>query len=383
MKTICIDCFSNLPVPAVKGGAVQTLYTMLMDENEKQHKLNLIIVSCNDKEAEKESNKYKYSKVIYVKKNDFIKRIYNRIVSFPNYDEAVENSYIKKVKADYYLTCGNGSHYYPVVKKFGIDRVIFHVHTEVKATIDSDKVFKKALGVSNYVTDTYYKYSKWDRSNGRTVHNCTDEDQIKRELTQKEKKEFRETLGLEQDDFVVLYTGRIIDVKGVKELVEAINSIDDKNIKLLICGGVNSAIDVVSEYQKDIFKAADKSGGRIICTGYINHDELYKYYDVSDIQVIPSLWEEAAGLVVVEGMYKGLPLIITDSGGMSEYASSECAITIKRDDMLIESMAENIVRLKDNAELRIMMGKAGCEKAKEFTKKRFYEEFVKVFDEWN
>ena len=55
MKKICLIIPRGLPVPALKGGAIETLMNMLADENEKWKKINLTIVSTYDKEAKKSS----------------------------------------------------------------------------------------------------------------------------------------------------------------------------------------------------------------------------------------------------------------------------------------------------------------------------------------
>ena len=44
MKKICLVTPCILPVPAVQGGAIETLVTMLVEQNEIAHKVNLIIV---------------------------------------------------------------------------------------------------------------------------------------------------------------------------------------------------------------------------------------------------------------------------------------------------------------------------------------------------
>lgn len=69
---------------------------------------------------------------------------------------------------------------------------------------------------------------------------------------------------------------------------------------------------------------------RIRFTGYIENAELYQYYQCADMQVVPSMWEEAAGLVAIEGMLSGLPLVVTKSGGLVEYAPKEVAMQIER-----------------------------------------------------
>lgn len=392
MKTVCIDCFSNLPVPATQGGAIQTRYTTLLEENEKHHRINLIIISPYDKEAMDISKQYKYGRVVYVRRNDNIKRIYNKIVAalnklslreYPicNYDEAVENYHIKRVKADYYVTVGNGAHYYPIVKKYGIDRVIFYIQTEVRATEVSDRLFRRCVGVSDYVIHTYYKYSQWDEREGRTVHNCTDELHL-RSISLSERKAVRQKLELSDNDFVVLYTGRIVPDKGIEQLIQAVSCIQNSGVKLVICGGAQSGHVVSDGYQDKIRGLVEANRDRMRMTGYIPHDQLYQYYGMADVQVVPSLWEEAAGLVVIEGMYCGLPLIITDSGGMREYAG-DCAIVVERGENLVTDIQKNIELLRNDAELRQKMSEEGIDRARLFTREKFYHDFVNCFESWD
>ena len=69
MKKICLIIPRGLPVPALKGGAIETLMNMLADENEKWKKINLTIVSTYDKEAKKSSKNYKNTNFIYIKRD--------------------------------------------------------------------------------------------------------------------------------------------------------------------------------------------------------------------------------------------------------------------------------------------------------------------------
>lgn len=66
------------------------------------------------------------------------------------------------------------------------------------------------------------------------------------------------------------------------------------------------------------------------------------------MQVVPSIWQEGAGLVAVEGMAAGLPLIITQSGGMVEYVNSDAAIQVPIDKELPHNLALNIKLLAND-----------------------------------
>ena len=100
---------------------------------------------------------------------------------------------------------------------------------------------------------------------------------------------------------------------------------------------------------------------------------------LADIQVIPSIWQEGAGLVAIEGMAAGLPLIITDSGGMVEYVDDESAIKVPIDEELPQNLARTILELHNDPERRKKMGSAGRCRAQKFSSKVYYRDFVEIF----
>jgi glycosyltransferase involved in cell wall biosynthesis len=202
--------------------------------------------------------------------------------------------------------------------------------------------------------------------------NCVDENKFSFHdcKSADENMELREKLGLSMDEVVVLYVGRIAPVKGVLELLEAIEQIED--VRLLLIGRMKEYdMDYVHQVERKVADLGDK----VKALGYVPNDELYRYYRIADMQVIPSMWEEGAGLVAIEGMYASLPLIVTDSGGLVEYVSSECALIAKRAD-IVNELIEKISVLKENADQRSKMGQKSLERAKYYTKKKYYHDFL-------
>ena len=66
MKKICFITQCVLPIPTVKGGAVETLVEYILDENEKRPKYQFTVISISDSDAQKKSLKYKYTNFKYV-----------------------------------------------------------------------------------------------------------------------------------------------------------------------------------------------------------------------------------------------------------------------------------------------------------------------------
>ena len=184
-------------------------------------------------------------------------------------------------------------------------------------------------------------------------------------------------IGLQEEDFVILYVGRLIQVKGILELIKSVLSINDNNIKLLVVGSANFGKRAFSPYAKKVKKLCKKNRNRIIATGYVDNSEIYKYAMAADIQCVPSLWEEAAGLVTIEAMVYGIPTIVTNSGGMTEYVTEENALIIERDG-IAENLKNAICYLKDNPELRNQMSKSAKIQSKKYGEETYYKNFVKT-----
>ena len=87
--------------------------------------------------------------------------------------------------------------------------------------------------------------------------------------------------------------------------------------------------------------------------------------------------EEAAGLVILEAMTEGLPLIVTKSGGVTEYIDDTTALIVERDG-IVENLKNAICYLKDNPELRNQMSKNAKIQSKKYGEETYYKNFVKI-----
>jgi len=379
---ICMILPKGLPVPAVKGGAIETLVNDVIDENEKESKLEITVVSLYDIDAEQVSKKYENTKFIYIK-DDFHYRIKAVLVRIKNllrkdklntYNEVVLDN-IKKEKYDYIIVeDGAFMSFKSYLKYFKKEQMILHFHHNGESDRWTDQTFSTYLGVSEFVANTFKKSSKIE--NIKVLKNGI---KIEKFLTasEDEKNEIREKYNFKKDDFVIVFCGRLIPEKGILELVRAVKSIENDKIKLMIVGSINFGVDCTTDYLKLLKKEIEETKNRITQTGYINNNELYKYYQSADLGVIPSIWEDAAPLVTVEMMINKLPLIITKSGGAPEYASKD-TIIIPKDDKIVETLKTSIIDLYKNKEKRNEIVRKSYNHAKKFTTNKFYEDFVNI-----
>ena len=75
MKKVAIITSGYFPVPPVKGGAIEALINMLIEENNVEKHLNLIVYSMYDEQAEKKANRNEYTKIVFIKIPELIKKM--------------------------------------------------------------------------------------------------------------------------------------------------------------------------------------------------------------------------------------------------------------------------------------------------------------------
>lgn len=381
---ICLITPQFFPVPAVRGGAVEQLITMLVEENEIEHKMDITCVSVWDEKAEAISKKMKHTEFIYIplreeknqldcKKND---------ERFVNYMEAVYEK-IKERTFDYIVICGgNVIGYKEMMKKFPYEKNIVYLHGTALMAQELQEVYKYFIVVSDYVGNIFKRSNLLTPDRIKVLKNGIDYKSFVQTISQEEKRALREKYKIQQDDITIMFCGRTVKEKGIKELLLAFKNMKNRdNCKVVIVGNSNFANEVQTEYDKQLKEIAKEVNDKVIFTGFIPNKELYKIHQIADIAVVPSMFEEAFCLVVVEAMASGLPVITTDSGAIPEIVDDTCAFMIKRDEELIQNMTEKLELLSQDEELRRKMGQNGKKIAEKYNEHHYYLEFCKTIEE--
>lgn len=129
-----------------------------------------------------------------------------------------------------------------------------------------------------------------------------------------DRKMARERLGLNGDK-ILLYVGRVEPLKGLELMVETAAQIDsEEGVRVMVVGADvngNGEIDRV----KLLAKERDLED-QIDFVGQVDHNELPLYYNAADVCVVPSYYE-SFGLVALEAMACGIPVVAARVGGLS------------------------------------------------------------------
>lgn len=116
----------------------------------------------------------------------------------------------------------------------------------------------------------------------------------------------------QDDEKIVIYVGRFVREKGIQVLLNAVHSVlaDEPKTKFLIVGG-----GVRDKFEN--FTRWAGLGDSVKFTGFMSGRQLHELYRCADVAVFPSLYEPF-GIVALEGMAAGVPVVSSDAGGLKE-----------------------------------------------------------------
>ena len=182
------------------------------------------------------------------------------------------------------------------------------------------------------------------------------------------------------DHYLIFSSGRMVERKGFRYLVEAMPYILDKfpNTKLIIGGD--------GPERKNIENIAKKLGisDKIILPGFIPDEDFPKYMKAADVFVLPSIVDskgdtEGSATILLEAMACGTPVVGTKVGGIP-YAIKDGIGGFLVDEKNPKQLAEKIIMLLEDENLRREMGKIGRKYVEEnFSWDKIAKEYIKIF----
>ena len=192
------------------------------------------------------------------------------------------------------------------------------------------------------------------------------------------KLEFKTSLNISKDDFVFVYTGRLVADKGINELMIAFNKIstEHKKVKLMLVGTYENDLDPLLPKSMEIIQ----NNKDIIYTGWV--DDVRPYFAISNALVFPSYREGFPNVVMQSGAME-LPSIVTDINGCNEIIEHKkhgVIIPVKDDKAIYESM-NYILSHQEEVSKMGLLSRANI--VSKFERKRVWEALLAEYQSLN
>jgi len=188
---------------------------------------------------------------------------------------------------------------------------------------------------------------------------------IARNLNPQNKDAIKSKYGI-NSQYVVLFVGRLVEVKGCIFLLENFSRVVKEicSIKLLILG--NGPL----EPELKNYVSSQGLQNNVMFMGFIEHDSMKDFYSIADIVVVPSIvdsygYQEGLPVVVIESLSCGIPVIGTNTNGIAE-AIIDHHNGILVDPQNSEQIAEAIINLLSNHDLRTSLSKNALVSAEKY-----------------
>jgi D-inositol-3-phosphate glycosyltransferase len=196
--------------------------------------------------------------------------------------------------------------------------------------------------------------------------------------------EAKQYIGLKPEDRMILFVGRIEPLKGIDTLIQAMSCLDlqeiHRPVHLAIIGGEPNAIpeDMSAEMAR-LQNLCDElcMGGMVVFLGKRGQDTLPYYYSAAEVVVMPSLYE-SFGMVALEAMACGTPVIASEVGGLGYLVQNEVTgFTVPDSDPT--ALCNRLSSLLSDAHLRESMGQRAAEYATDYAWEKIAARIVEVY----
>lgn len=350
---IALIATEKLPVPAVRGGAIQIYLQSFAPLVAEHHHVTIFSVKDSNLPDKENVNGVEH---IHVDPDHYVSGL-------------VEH--LKNGHFDVIHVCNRPAWVETLKSATPGSQFVLSVHNEMFAPekISKEKgeacvrAVDKITTVSDYIADTVCDRFPEARQKIETVNSGVDLNIYQPEWTEvghEMRNDMRRELDLEGKK-VILFVGRLSKVKGPHILLQAIPDIVRSHPEAVVVfvGSKWFGENDVNKYVKFLYTLGALYPENVRFIKFVKPADIHKLYAMSDVFVCASQWQEPLARVHYEAMAAGLPIITTDRGGNSEVieeGKNGYAITRFED---ADAYVEKINELLNDEQLRNRMGKAG------------------------
>lgn len=163
----------------------------------------------------------------------------------------------------------------------------------------------------------------------------------------------RTSLGIREEEIVILTVCRLVGWKGVKYSIQAVSKLVDIGypVRYLVIGD--------GEDRQALQDLAVRLGKRkeILFLGRISNERIPHYYSIATMAVFPSVADETFGISIAEAMACGVPVVSTEVGGIPEVVKDRGGILVPPRDS--DALAQAAKQIIDDDDLRKAFGESG------------------------
>lgn len=373
---IALICTEKLPVPSIAGGAIQQYIDGILPYLSPKYDITVFSMEHPDLLPYEVRDRVEYIRVPGKSQQEYIANIKNIIrrdydliqvfnrplwvnslseifpyakISLSLHNEMFHPEKISNAKAN---QCINRVEYINTVSKFIADGV----KALYPIAADKLKVVYSAADINSYKP------------------NWTEEGLLNKSLLKKK-------YNLEGYR-IILNVSRLSEKKGNHIVMNAAKGLMNyrRDIALVIVGSKWYGSNKEDDYTKSLRELSKTLTGPIVFTGFLPPSEISKYYNMGDVFICCSQWNEPLARVHYEAMAAGLPIVTTNRGGNAEVVSGMNNGIVIDDYKNPEAFMNSINYLLNNPDISLRMGKEGRRLTEErFNWKRVAEDLSKSF----
>lgn len=384
----------SLPMPPVKGGAVENLVQLIIDRNEQLKDAEFYVYSKYDAKARQIAKEYDFAHYYYYKPSmiakilalglKVIKKVFGKFaIVTPSLYEILA---YKKFKSHdiHHIVLENCPSYAIFFNRKNEFDITLHLHNDYLYEKNKENELllsriQRVMTVSDFIKRRVLKIAPRNLP-VNVCYNGIKTDVFSHVIDSEDLVSIREAFGISKKEKVIIFTGRLVANKGVKELIQAFAKVMTRmdGVRLLIVGGLSFSNNKKNDYVREIENMSASLNGKVTFTGFVDYAEICKILQLADLLVVPSVCYEAFPLSTLEGMASGLPVVVSDAGGMLEQVTEETGIVVKRGKNFVDDLADSILSLLSNPQKMHYMGRQAQMRARDFSDEKMYNRFMEL-----
>ena len=324
---ILMICTEKLPVPNIRGGAIQTYIDGVASLLSKHHRITILGRTDPALPNDEVVNGIRY---VRVNSEGLLEAYAPNVIQF--LENTSEHFNIIHIFNRPLLVL-------PVRKVAPSSRIILSMHNDMfnpfklelsegNAVIEQTE---RIITISNYIGTALCDFYPQAANKIKSIYSGVDLNRFAPWMESESARSARESLRAEHNlsnKKVILFVGRLTRNKGPHVLVRAMSQINHPDAVLVVVGGAWFSDNSVSDYVAYVRALAVRSPLPVITTGYVQANDVHRWFCAGDVFVCTSIWQEPLARVHYEAMAAGLPFLTTARGGNPEIVKNNNGILI-------------------------------------------------------